>query len=79
VVVQSDLKTAAPGKRLVVPEPEYFTAEGAEFTESGVFSSECIPGPGSGDFQNKHLSGDAAIADILDFFFGSPERMNRVW
>jgi hypothetical protein len=29
--------TAGLGKKLSAPEPEYFTAESAEFTEFGVF------------------------------------------
>ena len=34
-----------------------------------------IPGPGPGDFVNRHRSAERALDDILDYFFGDPTRM----
>jgi hypothetical protein len=42
VAVKSDVNDPGPGKRLSVPEPEYFTAESAEFPESGVFLKRTV-------------------------------------
>ena len=41
-----------------------------------VTSWDYIPGPGPGDFVNEWRSGDEAVADILDFYFGDPLRMS---
>jgi len=41
-----------------------------------VRAQECIPQPGMGDFINVWKTADEAIQDILDFFFGNPDRMN---
>ena len=35
-----------------------------------------MPGPGAGDFVNRHDSADKAIQDILDYYFGDPSRIN---
>ncbi|MBP7860296.1 hypothetical protein KA183_01330 [bacterium] len=43
-----------------------------------VFVQESIPGPGPGDFLNTWDTQDEAVADILDFFLGNPERMNAI-
>lgn len=40
-----------------------------------VTSHDYIPGPGPGDFVDVWNSPEEAVADILDFFFGSPARM----
>ncbi len=42
-----------------------------------VRAQECIPIPGMGDFVNVWKTADEAIQDILDFYFGNPERMNQ--
>jgi hypothetical protein len=34
------------------------------------------PGPGPGDFQNKHKNLGDAVSDVLDYYFGDPSRMN---
>lgn len=36
---------------------------------------EWVPGPGPGDFEHRHRSAEQAVADIVDYFFGSPARM----
>lgn len=41
-----------------------------------VTSHDYIPGPGPGDFVNVWNSPEEAVADILDFYFGSPTRMD---
>lgn len=41
-----------------------------------VISHDYIPGPGPGDFVNEWTTPEEAIADILDFYFGSSERMD---
>jgi hypothetical protein len=41
-----------------------------------VTSHDYIPGPGLGDFVNEWSSPEEAVADILDFFFGNPARMD---
>ncbi|MBC7999617.1 MAG: hypothetical protein IAF58_16820 [Leptolyngbya sp.] len=38
---------------------------------------EHVPNPGPGDFRNLWNSPEEAIADILDYFFGDPERMSE--
>lgn len=40
-----------------------------------VQGQECSPVPGPADFLNEWGSPEAAVQDILDFFFGDPERM----
>lgn len=42
-----------------------------------VHSQECVPDPGPGDFQNVWNTPEEALDDIIDFFFGDPERMRR--
>lgn len=42
-----------------------------------VRSQEHIPTPGPGDFENEWLTPKEAIKDILDFYFGNPERMEK--
>ncbi len=41
-----------------------------------VTSHDYVPGPGPGDFVNDWATPEEAIADVLDFYFGSPTRMN---
>jgi hypothetical protein len=41
-----------------------------------VTSHDFVPGPGPGDFVNEWDSPEEAVADILDFYFGSPARMD---
>lgn len=36
-----------------------------------------VPGPGPGDFQNRWDSPEEAVADILDYYFGDPKRMQE--
>lgn len=38
--------------------------------------SECVPGPGPGDFQISFESLNDATSSIIDYFFGEPYRMN---
>ena len=40
-----------------------------------VTLDQCSPGPGPGDFVNSWSTPEEAVADILDFYFGSPDRM----
>jgi len=40
-----------------------------------VTVDEYIPGPGPGDFVNEWASAEDAVADILEYFFGDPSRM----
>jgi hypothetical protein len=42
-----------------------------------VTAHEYVPGPGPGDFVHCFPNPDAAVADILDFFFGDPSRMAK--
>jgi len=37
---------------------------------------EYMPGPGPGDFQEPFSSFDSAVSFILDYYFGSPKKMN---
>jgi hypothetical protein len=37
------------------------------------------PGPGPGDFRHVYDRLDEAIGDVLDFYFGDPERVRRIW
>lgn len=41
-----------------------------------VTSHDYVPGPGPGDFVNVWDSPEEAVTDILDFYFGSPARMD---
>ena len=41
-----------------------------------VQAQEYSPVPGPGDFQNEWSSPEEAVEDILDFYFGDPERMH---
>jgi len=41
-----------------------------------VTSHDYIPGPGPGDFIDNWDTAEEAVADILDFYFGSPARMD---
>ncbi len=41
-----------------------------------VTSHDHIPGPGPGDFVNEWATPEQAVADVLDFYFGSPARMD---
>jgi hypothetical protein len=40
-----------------------------------VTSHDYVPGPGPGDFVNEWATPEEAVADVLDFYFGSPARM----
>lgn len=40
-----------------------------------VVAQEYIPGPGPGDFFDEWITPEEAVEDILDFYFGNPERM----
>ncbi|MBZ0186266.1 MAG: hypothetical protein K8F91_08470, partial [Candidatus Obscuribacterales bacterium] len=42
-----------------------------------VHSQECVPKLGPGDFVNVWSTPEEAISDILDFFLGDPERMEK--
>jgi len=41
-----------------------------------VTSHDYVPGPGPGDFVNEWNTAEEAVADILDFYFGSSVRMD---
>lgn len=41
-----------------------------------VTCHEYVPGPGPGDFVNAWSTPEEAVADILDFYFGNPARMD---
>ena len=41
-----------------------------------VTSQDYVPGPGPGDFVREWTTPEEAVADILDFYFGSPIRMD---
>src|SRR5262245_29664988 len=40
-----------------------------------VTSHDYVPGPGPGDFVNIWRTPEEGVADILDFYFGNPNRM----
>lgn len=40
-----------------------------------VSAIDCAGGMGYGDFENRWSTAEEAIKDILDFYFGNPERM----
>lgn len=40
-----------------------------------VLAEEYCPGPGPGDFLDEWHSPEEAVQDILDFYFGDPQRM----
>lgn len=42
-----------------------------------VTSHDWVPGPGPGDFVDAWDTHEQAADDILDFYFGSPDRMAR--
>ncbi|HEY9869286.1 MAG TPA: hypothetical protein V6D08_08980 [Candidatus Obscuribacterales bacterium] len=42
-----------------------------------VWSIDCAGGMGYGDFENRWSTPEEAITDILDFYFGNPERMAK--
>lgn len=42
-----------------------------------VRAQECVPKPGPGDFTNVWTNANDALQDILDFYFGNPERMQK--
>jgi len=54
----------------------FFHCDGSQWF---VTVSESAPGPGPGDFRNSFESPEEAIADVLDYFFGDPARMNLFW
>lgn len=56
------------------PHIYFWRDNGKWFVQVG----ECVPGPGPGDFTNEHDTAEGALADIVDYFFGSSERMLRV-
>lgn len=41
-----------------------------------VTSDDYVPGPGPGDFVNEWDTPEDAVADVLDFYFGNPARMD---
>jgi len=41
-----------------------------------VTSHDYVPVPGPGDFVNEWATPEEAVADVLDFYFGSPARMD---
>lgn len=43
-----------------------------------VFAQHHVPTIGPGDFVNDFSTPEAAVDDILDFYFGSPIRMNAI-
>lgn len=49
-------------------------------TEQGwiVWNQEHIPTSGPGDFKNVWQTQQEAVDDILDFYFGNPERMEVI-
>jgi hypothetical protein len=51
----------------------YFHSDGSKWF---VTSHDYVPGPGPGDFVNVWNTPEQAVADILDFYFGSPNRMD---
>lgn len=61
------------------PEPPEMDAPMVVLYSTGVawivHSQECAPKLGPGDFQNVWPSPDEAVNDILDFYFGDPQRM----
>jgi len=40
-----------------------------------VLAEDYCPAPGPGDFVDEWTSPDEAVKDILDFYFGDPQRM----
>jgi hypothetical protein len=69
-----------PGFEAWDPAGVMYDAPGLWFHSDGrkwfVTSHDCIPGPGPGDFVNEWETPEEAVADILDFYFGSPARMD---
>ena len=50
----------------------WFHCDGGQWI---VTSRDWVPGPGPGDFVNTWGTAEEAVADILDFYFGDPGRM----
>jgi hypothetical protein len=44
-----------------------------------VLLHEYVPGPGPGDFRHTYACLGDAIADVLDYYFGNPDRMQAKW
>jgi hypothetical protein len=40
---------------------------------------EYTPGPGPGDFHHTYDELPEAIEDVLDYYFGNPDRMQEKW
>ena len=40
-----------------------------------VLGEDYCPGPGPGDFFDEWTTSDQAVADIIEFYFGDPKRM----
>ena len=57
---------------MVDAPPLYLHHEGKNWL---VTLDQCVPSPGPGDFVNSWSTPEEAVADILDFYFGSPYRM----
>ena len=50
------------------------------FKENGKYCFyiwECSPGPCPGDFYNQFDNIEDCLADVIDYYFGNPERMNE--
>ncbi len=62
------------------PEGVLIDAPGLRLHSDGerwfVRCHEYVPGPGPGDFRNEWGTPEEAVADVLDFYFGSPVRMD---
>lgn len=46
------------------------------FEKWTFFIGQYVPGPGPGDFANEHENLKDAVDDVLDYYFGNPERMD---
>ena len=62
---------ATGGMRLDAPTLFLHTSGGRWF----VTSHDYVPGPGPGDFIREFATPKEAVADILDFYFGDPSRI----
>jgi hypothetical protein len=67
--------------------PGFLEASGGQVDAPGLYlhreggtwvvtSCDYVPGPGPGDFINQWDTPEVAVADILDFYFGNPARMD---
>lgn len=65
--------TKCDGLELNAP-PMVFCPDGDKYD---VFTEECVP-QGPCDIDNKWLTAEEAVDDILDFFFGNPQRMKII-